>query len=161
MNRRQRIALLLLVLSLTITSNAFLPSAKSVSQAVVTIGDSYYSPQEVTIIVGGSVLWKNSGSLAQTATSDSGLWNSGAIQPGNTYLSPPFNTVGVFDYHSLDSSQMTGKVIVVPASANTLYPENLNGGVIASYIISILIGVTVIFWLNYPVTQAKSKTKPR
>ncbi len=161
MSRQQLHCGLLLVLFISSIMTAFTPSAKGIQEGVVTIQDSYYSPQEVTIIVGASVLWKNAGSLAHTATSDSGLWDSGVIQPGSSYTSPPFNKVGVFNYHSAESSQMTGKVIVVPTSANTLYPEKLNEGLIAGYIFSILIAVTVVLWMNYPSTQAKSKLKTR
>ncbi len=153
-------ALCLLVLFSTV-STAFLASVRASSQATVTIGDSYYSPQEVTILVGSSVLWQNTGSIAHSATSDTGLWDSGLIQPGGSYLSAPFNKVGVYSYHSSESSQMTGKVVVVPTSAKTLYPENLNGGLVAGFILSMLVAILVIFWLNYPSAQSTAKSKLR
>ncbi len=151
--------LLMLLIGLSITLSA---PVKGASQATVTIGDSFFDPQEVTIIVGATVLWRNNGTLAHTSTSDTALWNSGNIQPGGSYRSPIFTTAGVFNYHSsLDSSQMSGKVIVVPASAATVHPETVDRGLLAGYAVAIFFAVIVVFWLNYPSSQGKMKTRAR
>ncbi len=154
--------LLLLILVTSMVGGNFALFVRAVPQGVVTVGDSFYSPQEVTIVVGSTVLWKNSGTLSHSATSDSSLWNSGPIPPGGSYQSPVFSSVGIFNYHSsLDSSQMTGKVIVVPASARTLYSGTVDEGLLAGYVITIMFAVVAIFWLNYPSSRAKARARVR
>ncbi len=154
--------LLILILVTSIIGGDSAIYVRAVPQAVVTVGDSFYSPQEVTIVVGSTVLWKNTGTLSHTATSDSGLWNSGPIPPGGSYQSPVFSSVGIFNYHSsLDSSQMTGKVIVDPTTARTLYSGTVDEGLLAGYIITILFAVVAIFWLNYPSSRAKARARVR
>ncbi len=137
-------------------------SVKATPEASISIKDSSFSPQEVTILVGSTILWKNNGTTTHTATSDTSVWDSGPIAPGGTYLSPVFDKVGVYSYHSTsDGSLMTGKVIVVPANANTLPSENVNNGLVVGYVLSILAAVIVTLWLNYPSGQAKAKTRLR
>lgn len=136
--------------------------ANAAQQATVTIGDSFYSPQEVTIIVGSTVLWTNTGTLTHTSTSDTNLWNSGPIAPGASYQSPVFTVVGVYNYHSASPDlQMTGKIIVVPASAKTLSADTVNEGLLAGFVIAILFAFIVIFWLNYPSPQSRAKARLR
>jgi plastocyanin len=45
----------------------------------VTIQDFSFVPQTVTIKAGTPVHWTNSGPSAHTATSDTGLWDSGSL----------------------------------------------------------------------------------
>ncbi len=154
--------LLILILVTSMIGGTFTLYVRAVPQAVVTIGDSFYSPQEVTIVVGSTVLWKNTGTLSHSAISDSGLWSSGPIPSGGSYQSPVFSSVGIFNYHSsLDSGQMTGKVIVVPTSARTLYSGTVDEGLLAGYVIAILFAVVAIFWLNYPSSRAKARARVR
>lgn len=157
------LTVLLLLVLFSSLGGALNPHVGAVQQAVVTIGDSSYSPQEVTVVVGSTVLWKNTGSSSHASISDTGLWNSGPIAPGATYQSPLLTSVGVVNYHSFssDPSQMRGKIIVVSASANTLYAGRIDEGLLASFVISLLFAVVVIFWLNYPSSQSKAKARMR
>ena len=159
---RSATVLLILVLFTSMIVGTFTVPVKAAPQAVVTIADSYYSPQEVTIVVGSTVLWKNTGSLSHTATSDSSLWDSGPIPAGGSYQSPVFNKVGVFNYHSSSPDvQMTGKIIVVSSNAVTIYPGTVDSGLVASYIIALMFAVLVIFWLNYPSAKSQTRVKMR
>ena len=136
--------------------------ANATLQATITIGDSFYSPQEVTILVGSTVLWTNTGSLTHTSTSNTALWDSGPIGPGGSYQSPVFQSVGVFNYHSAPpDSQMTGKIIVVPTTAKVLTAGTVDEGLLAGFVIAVLFGFVVIFWLNYPSTQSKARARMR
>ncbi len=158
----QRFTSILLLLLLTMTAvGARVDQTRGVQQAVVTITDSSFSPQEVTVIVGATVLWMNTGVIAHTSTSSTGLWDSGSIQPGGSYQSPAFNKVGVFNYHSSLDMQMTGKVIVVSSSASILYSGSVDGGLLAGYIIALMFAVVVVFWLNYPSAQSRAKARLR
>ena len=156
------VTFLLLVLVLSPVIGAVVVNVNGVRQATVAIGDSFYSPQEATILVGSTVLWNNTGSLTHTSTSDAGLWDSGPIAPGASYQSLPFKSVGVFNYHSAPpDSQMTGKIIVVPTTANVLTPGTVDEGLLAGFVIAVLFAFVVIFWLNYPSAQSKAKARMR
>ena len=51
----------------------------------VSIGDNFYKPKQVTIQVGQSIKWRNSGAVAHTVTSDSDStvkFDSGTLDPG-------------------------------------------------------------------------------
>src|SRR3989442_1942481 len=80
-----------------------------------------FSQATLNIKVGTSVRWTNTGKAQHTATSDptsQAVWNRGTVQPAGTttcaptdysctpgttpagtYVSPPFNTAGMYQYH--------------------------------------------------------------
>ncbi len=154
--------MLLLALVLSPVIGTLIIPVSATLQATVTIGDSFYSPQEVTIVVGTTVLWTNTGSLTHTSTSDTGLWDSGPIAPSASYQSPAFTSTGVYNYHSASpDSQMTGKIIVVPTSAKTVSAGTVDEGLLAGFVIAILFAFVAIFWLNYPSSQSRAKVKLR
>jgi plastocyanin len=98
--------------------------------ATVDIVASQFSPQELTIRAGESVLWRNSSSETHTVTADpskamnrddvmlpSGAkpFHSGDLGPGKTYRHT-FATAGTYKYVCLMHEQhgMTGTVVVRP-----------------------------------------------
>lgn len=156
-SRLLAIGLLLLVCSSVLA--LMIPPAVRASETTVLMGDSFFSPQEVTITVGASIVWKNNGTLTHTSTSDSGLWDSGSVPPSNTYVTPPFAKVGVYNYHSKPDTQMTGKIIVVSADASTLFPGTVNSGVTVLYILGLFGAGIIILYLNYPSAKAKARLR--
>ena len=76
-----------------------------------------YVPHEVTIDVGGEVIWTNDGTSNTTITSGSaidgpdGLFDSGLVAPGDTF-SFKFEEVGEYHYFSMIHPWMAGVVIV-------------------------------------------------
>lgn len=94
-----RAALLGAILALAL---AWLPgvSASPQPQATVTVSvaDNSFQPQSLTITAGDTVVWTNNGSNPHTSTSDTGLWDSGTLSPGQTF-SRVFDTPGTFPYH--------------------------------------------------------------
>ncbi len=93
------------------------------SGPVVSIVDYSFSPSSVSIKVGTTVTWTNSGSVAHTTTSDQGVWNSGQIAAasgGGIYgggtaagsYSYTFGTAGTYTYHCMNHPQMTGTITV-------------------------------------------------
>lgn len=82
----------------------------------VSIADFAFSPASITVHVGDSVTWTNSDSVPHTTTSDTEIWNSGALQPGASF-SHTFTSAGSFAYHCMIHPFMTGTVIVQPAGA--------------------------------------------
>lgn len=63
----------------------------------VTIFDNGYNPADLTIHLGDTVVWKNTGARPHTVTFIAGA-NSGNIAPGNTYTQTPA-LPGVFVYY--------------------------------------------------------------
>src|SRR5207248_414579 len=88
---------------------------------LVTIQDgnfdaNSYSPNPVTVNVGQTVTWLNAGPSSHTSTSDASLWDSGVLNPGDSF-SFQFNTPGTYAYHCSIHHSMTGTVIVNPGCA--------------------------------------------
>lgn len=78
-----------------------------------------FSPQNITVqlSVNNTVQWSNDGTIAHTTTSlpgDVQSWNSGTLNPGQTYV-VTFNQAGVYHYYcSIHGLVMSGYVIVKP-----------------------------------------------
>lgn len=95
-----------------------------------TLGDQSYQPNPITIARGATVTWINNDTVAHTvtATPDDTLFNSGTIQPGESFTHT-FDTVGSFDYLCTIHPSMTGTVIVsedagaCPTATPTESPE--------------------------------------
>ena len=77
----------------------------------VSIGDNFFDPSSISINVGDTVVWTNNGALAHTTTSDDALWDSGVLNPGQSYQ-VTFSSAGTFDYHCWLHIGMTGSVTV-------------------------------------------------
>lgn len=57
-----------------------------------------FSPAEVHIPAGGTVLWVNTSRLAHTVTADDQSWDSGYVDVGETF-SMTFDTPGTYSYY--------------------------------------------------------------
>lgn len=84
----------------------------------VEIFDSSFSPQDLTIGEGDTVIWVNNGNMVHTSTSgtdcnDDGSWNSGELVPDASF-SHIFTTAGAFDYFCIPHCEMgmTGSITV-------------------------------------------------
>ena len=64
----------------------------------VEIKNFAFNPQNINILQGTTVVWTNNDGLDHTVTSDTGIFDSGAIAPGQTF-EWTFNESGTFDYH--------------------------------------------------------------
>jgi plastocyanin len=101
----------------TRTSTATTPSGPSVS-----IVDFAFQPNNLTINVGQTVTWTNTGSTAHTVTSDTNFWSSATVNPGTSF-SFTFNAAGIYNYHCSFHGSMTGTITVMGGSAtNTPTP---------------------------------------
>jgi plastocyanin len=76
-----------------------------------TAGSAGYTPNPVTITAGSTVTWTNNDTIAHTSTSDTGVFDSGNIAPGERY-SFTFNTRGTFPYHCTLHPGMVASVVV-------------------------------------------------
>ena len=87
----------------------------------VEIADFAFSPPTLTIAAGESVTWTNSDQVVHTATSTSGAFDSGDLDPGESYTFT-FTTPGTYDYLCTPHPSMTGRIVVHAASAPTPGP---------------------------------------
>ncbi len=89
--------------------------------AHVSIVDFGYSPASITVTMGTTVTWTNTGGVIHSVTSDTGAFDSSpscpsgaCIDPGSSY-SHTFATAGTFAYHCRVHSNMHGTIIVKAA----------------------------------------------
>src|SRR5581483_9079503 len=85
----------------------------------VTIKDFDFAPKDLTISVGDSVMWKNDGPSAHTATSVDGAFDSGNLDAGKDF-SFTFTKAGTFKYACRYHDIMQGTITVgeaAPAAA--------------------------------------------
>lgn len=79
--------------------------------AAVTIQNLAFSPALLTVPAGTTVTWTNNEAIAHTVTSNTGLFDSGIFNRGDTY-SFTFNDKGIYEYHCTLHPTMKGKVTV-------------------------------------------------
>ncbi|MCJ7459675.1 MAG: cupredoxin domain-containing protein [candidate division Zixibacteria bacterium] len=85
----------------------------------VSIVDFAFSPQVDTITAGDSVQWTNNGAFTHTSTSNTLIWNSGNLAPGQSFT-VQYNTPGSFPYHCAIHLSMTATIVVKPAAVHTV-----------------------------------------
>ena len=85
----------------TITQGAFDPNNAATA----------YSPAEIRIDVGSKVMWTNSDDVAHTVTADGETFDSGFIDPGQSFTFT-FSEPGTFPFHCTPHPWMKGTVVV-------------------------------------------------
>ncbi len=78
---------------------------------VIIVSRADFSPATLTIAVGSTVIWKNTGKIPHTVTSDDGTFDSGDLPAGGTFRFT-FTTSGTFHYGCSYHPYMTGTIIV-------------------------------------------------
>jgi plastocyanin len=91
------------VVSISIVNGAYNPSSSQ-----------HFAPATVTLVIGvnNTVTWVNNDYSIHTVTSDSGLFNSGLLNNGNSWTYT-FTTAGSYGYHCAIHPFMTGKIVVL------------------------------------------------
>ncbi|HEY3324285.1 MAG TPA: cupredoxin domain-containing protein [Planctomycetota bacterium] len=85
----------------------------------VSIVSFAFQPATPTISVGDTIIWTNNGDRQHTSTSDTGVWDSGALNPGDSF-SFMYNAAGSFPFHcNFHPTIMTGTVTVNGPSGPT------------------------------------------
>lgn len=84
-----------------------------IAQGSVGKGPAAFGTNPLTISMGTTVTWINDDTVPHTATSDTMVWDSGTLQPGQNY-SFKFNNTGTFPYHCTIHGQqsMSGTIVV-------------------------------------------------
>jgi hypothetical protein len=83
----------------------------------VSIKDFAFDPPTATVAPGTSVTWVNDDQVPHTATANDGAFDSGTLQPGQSY-SFAFDKPGTYTYHCNIHPDMTATVSVSGASAS-------------------------------------------
>lgn len=92
------------------------PTATAAASGSVTIDDFSFSPSSITVGVGDTVTWANSGPSAHTATATDGSFDTGLLDSGES-ASATFERAGSFSYLCEPHPFMKGTVRVVAQSS--------------------------------------------
>jgi plastocyanin len=79
----------------------------------VAIRNMSFQPGNAQVTVGTTVTWTNDDTVAHTVTSDGGVFDSGRMNPGDTW-SFTFTTAEAFAYHCSIHTGMHGTIVVTP-----------------------------------------------
>jgi plastocyanin len=113
--------LLLLVVLSVIALLMFVPPAVAQDAGVesvpiqnawsVNIGDNFFDPPDAAIEPGSTITWTNNGDEPHTVTADDGSFDSGVLNPGDSYT-VAFDGQGTLTYHCAIHSEMRGSVTI-------------------------------------------------
>ena len=107
---------ILLLLGLTV---AFVPThPASAATTDVAVKNFSFSPEQVTVPVGGTVKWTNGDTTSHTITANDGSFDSGSTAAGGTF-ERTFTAAGTFTYFCAIHTSMQGTVQVGGATATT------------------------------------------
>ena len=128
--------LLLLVALLVLALVVFLPAALAQDggvQAVpvqdarsVEIGDNFFDPPNAAVEPGSTITWTNRGAVPHTVTADDGSFDSGVLNPGDSYT-VAFGGQGTVTYHCEIHPEMRGS-LTVGGGGGTAPAEQPAGG---------------------------------
>jgi plastocyanin len=76
-----------------------------------TLGVAAFVPNPVTVSAGATLTWSNTDSTTHDMVSDSGIWDSGRIAPGDRF-NFTFPSRGSFPFHCSIHAGMVGTVVV-------------------------------------------------
>jgi plastocyanin len=97
----------------------FAPTAGAQGETVtVSIKNFAFDPPNATVSPGTTVTWVNNDQVPHTATADDGAFDSGTLQPGQSY-SFTFDKAGTYAYHCNIHPYMTATITVSGASASS------------------------------------------
>ncbi|HEX6291154.1 MAG TPA: cupredoxin domain-containing protein [Herpetosiphonaceae bacterium] len=113
------IALVALGLAATVVRAA--PVAQT--GVVIEMRDNTFEPKTVTVPVGASVTWRNTGQRPHTAKADNGSFDTGNVASGATSSAVTFSAAGTFAYYceyhgGPNGAGMSGTIVVAAAQAS-------------------------------------------
>jgi plastocyanin len=77
----------------------------------VSIGDAAFDPPDAAVDVGSTITWINNGSEQHLVSADDGQFNSGVLNPGESFT-VAFDRPGRVTYHCMVHPSMAGSVTV-------------------------------------------------
>jgi plastocyanin len=104
--------LVLAVFTLSFAVFAMTPAATAENKAVkISIADFQFTPAEITIAPGESIIWINNDGAPHGLEFPDGSPSSDLLLPGASYTRP-FDKPGTYEYNCSVHPYMTGRVIV-------------------------------------------------
>ena len=91
------------------------------------MGAAAFGTAPLVITTGTAVTWTNNDTVAHTATSTDGVWDSGTLQPGQSFTFT-FNTPGTFNYISSNDGAASMSGIIQVNAAPTASPTPIPTG---------------------------------
>src|SRR4051794_11680069 len=132
--------LLTVIVAVLVASGAFLSRVGPIAAyqdagSTVQVVDFAFEPGTLTVPVGATVTWTNTGSRPHTVTADDGSFDSGRLDPGEQF-SQTFDQPGTFTYHCGFHPDMQGSIVVTEApeqaaasgEATPAAPESVSSG---------------------------------
>jgi len=108
-----------------VSSSATPPSVEGAELTEAEIRDFAFAPPDLSVPVGSTVTWHNSGSAPHTVTAGDGSFDSAMIVAGDTW-SRTFDAVGTFAYVCAFHPEMQGTVTVADAGpAQVVVPPSV------------------------------------
>jgi plastocyanin/peptidoglycan hydrolase-like protein with peptidoglycan-binding domain len=120
--------------TLALFALTIIPATALAATVQVSVLDNSFSPQNVNINPGDTVVWTNYGSLSHSIAADSGVFESSTLNPGVNFAYT-FNNSGTYAYHdpsygSAGGVGMAGTVNI--AGQNVVTGVNNSSGAAAS-----------------------------
>lgn len=109
---------------LILTSVGFIAGSTMGATYHVEIDNFEFTPQDIDIMVGDTIVWHNNDSAAHTVTEDGGEFDSGNMDPGDTFQYT-FDTADNYTYACDYHPSMTGSVDVDTADIPEFGPFGL------------------------------------
>lgn len=110
--------LALLLMGVVAVSGCTSQNNTTTSPNTVNIQNMAFNPSSLTVPVGTTVKWVNMDSTTHTVTSDTGVFNSGNLNNGQSF-SYTFSQAGTFPYHCSIHTNMHGTITVSSAATST------------------------------------------
>src|SRR5215203_3823787 len=128
-NRRRAMRRLSYVAALALVVTLALASAAGAQGQTMTVSieDFFFSPANMTVAPGTTVMWVNNGQAPHTSTADDGTWDSGTLQPGKSF-SFTFDQAGTYTYHCSIHPDMTGTITVSAGGGGGASASGASGG---------------------------------
>lgn len=104
---------------------ALAPPDATAAPAVATVRDFAFEPATLTVAVGATVTWTNTGQARHTVTSDTSVFDSGSLAREQTF-SWTADQPGVYAYHCEIHPAMTGVILVQDATGGATPPIPTN-----------------------------------
>ena len=120
MSVRMKMALAVMLSTAAVACGDSSTTAPTPTTVNATIDSGGFTPNQINISVGSTVMWTNKDTTAHSVVSDSGAFRSGTIAPGNQY-SYAFASAGTFTYHDSSNPNMVGSVNVSGSTSPSPY----------------------------------------
>jgi plastocyanin len=105
------IAILFTIFSISVSCKKTTDTQGTPGTNEVFIQGMAFDPGTITVAANTTITWTNKDGVAHTVTSNTGLFDSGTINPNATY-SHLFATAGTYPYHCTIHPSMTASVVV-------------------------------------------------